>query len=78
MDLSIEGIQRLLQVSTYVITGWVISWLVFLLALPIMMRVFGKVRGAALNYGMSWLIMVAVILVLELVRAKKDGPIDGV
>jgi hypothetical protein len=33
--------------------------------LPFMIRYYGKVKGASLNYGFSWFSMIAIILGLE-------------
>ena len=37
----------------------------FFIMLPFMARTYGKIRGASLNYGFSWVSMIAIILGLE-------------
>lgn len=72
MEWTIDGIRRILELSTYAFAGWVISWLVFFALLPYMTAMLGKVRGAAVNYGLSWVVMAAVILGLEFGIEKED------
>lgn len=71
MDWSLDGLQALIKYSTYAFAGWLGSWIIFFLLLPFMMAVFGKVRGTAINYGLTWVVMVAIILGLEF-GLKKD------
>jgi hypothetical protein len=72
MEWTIDGIRRILELSTYAFAGWVISWLVFFALLPYMTAVLGKLRGAAVNYGLSWVVMATVILGLEFGIKKED------
>lgn len=74
MDWSIDGLQKLIKLSAYAFAGWAISWILFFLLLPIMVSTFGKVKGTGINYALSWVSMVVVILVLELFyrKEKKD------
>ena len=72
MELTLKAFQELIEFSAYAFTGWVVSWVVFFILLPFMIRVFGKARGAAVNYGLSWVVMVVVILGLEFGLEKKD------
>ncbi len=76
MDLSIDGIQKLIKLSAFAFTGWAVSWILFFVLLPLMVNVFGKVRGAALNYGLSWVSMVVVIIGLEYFYQKEKQDID--
>ena len=74
MDWSYDGIQKLIKLSAYAFAGWAISWILFFLLLPIMVSSFGKVKGTGINYALSWVSMVVVIIVLELFyrKEKKD------
>jgi uncharacterized membrane protein len=72
MDWSINGLQQLLKYSTYAFIAWVSSWILFFLLLPLMITIFGKVKGAAVNYGISWASMVFIIIGLELYNKKED------
>jgi len=56
---------NLVKYSAYAFTGWFLSWVLFFIMLPFMVRYYGKIRGASLNYGFSWFSMVAIILGLE-------------
>ena len=56
---------EIIKYSAYAFTGWFLSWVLFFIMLPFMIRYYGKIRGASLNYGFSWFSMVAIILGLE-------------
>ena len=56
---------NLIEYSEYAFTGWILSWILFFIMLPIMIHFFGKVKGAVVNYGFSWISMVIIILGLE-------------
>ncbi len=71
MDWSLDGLQALIKYSTYAFAGWLGSWIIFFLLVPFMTAAFGKVRGTAINYGLTWVVMVAIVLGLEF-GLKKD------
>ena len=56
---------QIIKYSAYAFTGWFLSWVLFFIMLPFMVRTYGKIRGASLNYGFSWFSMIAIILGLE-------------
>ena len=56
---------NIIKYSEYAFTGWFLSWILFFIMLPFMIHFFGKVKGAFLNYGFSWISMVIIILGLE-------------
>ena len=56
---------NLIKYSVYAFTGWLLSWILFFIMLPFMIRYYGKIKGASLNYGFSWFSMIAIILGLE-------------
>ena len=56
---------EIVRLSAYAFTGWFLSWVLFFIMLPFMVRSYGKIRGASLNYGFSWVSMIAIILGLE-------------
>jgi hypothetical protein len=56
---------NLIEYSEYAFTGWAISWILFFIMLPFMIHFFGKIKGAVVNYGFSWISMVIIILGLE-------------
>ncbi len=60
-----EKYDVLITRSVYAFTGWFLSWVLFFIMLPFMLSYFGKVKGVSLNYGFSWVSMIAIILALE-------------
>ncbi len=48
-----------------VIGGYVISWLYFFMTLSFFTNTFGKIKGGAINYGMSWLVWLGAIYLLN-------------
>jgi hypothetical protein len=72
--MDIEKLQKIVKYSTYAFIAWVLSWVFFFVTLPVMVIIFGKVRGAAINYAISWVTLPIIILVLEYVNKKDDTP----
>jgi hypothetical protein len=58
--------EKIIKYSTYALTGWFLSWVLFFIMLPAMINYFGKVKGAFLNYAFSWVSMILIILILTL------------
>jgi hypothetical protein len=58
--------EKIIKYSTYALTGWFLSWVLFFIMLPSMINYFGKVKGAFLNYAFSWVSMIIFILILTL------------
>ena len=56
---------EIIRFSAYAFTGWFLSWVLFFIMIPLMMRIYGKIHGASLNYAFSWFSMIAIILGLE-------------
>lgn len=56
---------NIIKYSEYAFAGWFLSWILFFIMLPFMIHFFGKVKGAVINYGFSWISMVIIILGLE-------------
>lgn len=46
---------EIVKYSAYAFTAWFVSWALFFIMLPFMIRYYGKVKGASLNYGFSWI-----------------------
>lgn len=69
LEISFEKIYKkyniLIKDSEYVFVGWVSSWILFFIMLPYMVRIFGKVKGAILNYGFTYISMILIILGLD-------------
>ena len=75
--MELEKIQKLVKYSTYAFVGWVASWILFFIMLPFMVKMFGKMRGSAINYAISWITMPLIILGLEYYNRlqKKETPL---
>ena len=58
---------KIIKYSTYAFSGWVLSWGLFFIMLPTMIRYFGKVKGAFVNYILSWISMVIFIVLLSII-----------
>lgn len=58
--------ESIIKYSTYAFAGWVLSWVLFLIMLPVMINYFGKVKGAFLNYAFSWISMFIIIIILTI------------
>ena len=55
----------IVKYSAYAFAGWFLSWVLFFIMLPFMIRYYGKIKGTSFNYGFSWFSMIAIILGLE-------------
>jgi hypothetical protein len=55
----------IIKYSTYAFAGWFLSWVLFFIMLPGMIRYFGKAKGAFLNYAFSWISMFVIIIILS-------------
>lgn len=58
--------ESIVKYSTYAFAGWVLSWGLFFIMLPLMIRYFGKVKGTFLNYMFSWISMFVIIIILSI------------
>jgi hypothetical protein len=58
--------ESIIKYSTYAFAGWVLSWGLFFIMLPLMIRYFGKVKGTLFNYGFSWISLFIIISVLSI------------
>ncbi len=52
---------NLFNLSTNALISYVVSWAIFFITLPFFVRVFGSAKGAAINYGISWVTMAAMM-----------------
>lgn len=77
MNLDIEEVYRkydtIIKYSTYAFAGWFLSWVLFFIMLPGMIRYFGNAKGAFLNYAFSWISMFVIIIILSF---SINGTID--
>ena len=65
--------ETIIKYSTFAFAGWFLSWVLFFIMLPGMIRYFGKAKGAFLNYAFSWISMFVIIIVLSI---SINGSID--
>ncbi len=54
----------IIKYSKYAFAGWVLSWVLFLIMLPFMIRYFGKAKGTFINYVFSWISLFIIIKIL--------------
>ena len=73
--MDIEKIQKIIKFSAYAFIAWVLSWAFFFITLPFMISIFGKVRGSAINYAISWTTLPIIIVALEFfAKARGSEP----
>jgi hypothetical protein len=51
-----------------IILGYAISWIYFIITLPFLIRLLGKVNGTIINYGLSWLLFIIVTYIIHSVE----------
>ena len=56
----------IIKYSTYAFAGWVLSWCLFFIMLPLMIHYFGKVKGTLFNYVFSWISLLIIIKILTI------------
>ena len=56
----------IIKYSKYAFAGWVLSWGLFIIMLPFMIRYFGKVKGTLFNYVFSWISLFIIINILTI------------
>jgi hypothetical protein len=56
----------IIKYSKYAFAGWVLSWGLFLIMLPLMIRYFGKAEGTLFNYVFSWISLIIIIKILTI------------
>ncbi len=52
------------KLTINVLIAYIASWGYFFITLRLVTRIFGRARGTALNYFISWGIMIAVLFIL--------------
>jgi hypothetical protein len=57
--------KKIVTMSTYTLIGLVLSWIYFFITLPYFIRLVGKIQGPTLNYGISWILMICIIYILQ-------------
>jgi hypothetical protein len=55
----------ILRLSSYALIGYIVSWMYFFISLPFIVQIFGKIKGSAINYGISWIIMIVIVYILQ-------------
>jgi hypothetical protein len=63
------------QLGIGLVAGYVISWGYFFITLPLFMKIFGKINGSLVNYGMSWIVWVVATYIIHQI-IPDDIPIN--
>ncbi len=63
--------------TTTLVIGYFIGWIYFFATLSFFQNIFGKVKGAGINYGISWLVWFVVSAVLTLIEKRGSQPLTG-
>jgi hypothetical protein len=63
--------ETIIKYSTYAFAGWVLSWVLFFMMLPGMIRYFGKMKGTFFNYTFSWISMFVIIITLSYLQIEQ-------
>lgn len=70
--------ESIVKYSTYAFAGWVLSWILFFIMLPLMIHYFGKVKGAFLNYVFSWISLFIITIILSILLKDTKNYVMGV
>ena len=65
-------IATIAKLSINALIGYIVSWLVFLLTLPIFIRIFGRVKGATIDYIVSWGVLLGIMYILTVIYPDGD------
>ena len=71
----VTNYRYIIQFSAYTFTGWLSSWILFFMMVPFMVKYFGKVQGISINYALSWITMILIIIGLELWIGGKNSEV---
>ncbi len=52
--------------------GYVLSWIYFLGTIIYFQKLFGKVKGSAINFGLSWIVWFIIFYSLHKLNPKGD------
>jgi hypothetical protein len=63
--------ETIIKYSTYAFTGWLLSWVLFFMMLPVLIHSFGKMKGALVNYVFSWISMFVIIITLSYLQIEQ-------
>jgi hypothetical protein len=58
-----------IALSWDILLGYVISWLYFFFTVRIFTSLFGNINGTLLNYGISWVLMIAAVYILQKLKS---------
>jgi hypothetical protein len=72
MDWVVNGLRRLLELSTYALVGWISSWVIFIIIHPFITSIFGKAQAMGINYGLTWISGPLITLGLAFSLEKED------
>ena len=61
------------ELTMNAVIGYGVSWGYFFLTLGFFQRLFGKVKGAFVNYGISWVVWIGTTYVLQINDTQDDA-----
>ncbi len=53
------------ELIAYIGIAYFVSWGFFFITLPLFLYFFGKVKGSAITYGLSWIVMLGITWYLK-------------
>jgi hypothetical protein len=68
----------ILKFATNTFFAWVLSWAIFIVTLPFVVQQVGKVKGVGLNYGISWIVMIVLVYILQKLNPSDANPKQSV
>lgn len=57
--------------------GYGLSWLFFFVSLPIFIRIFGRINGTAIDYMVSWGLLLGIMYVVAFVDSSALLKLDS-
>ena len=61
------------KLSWHLLIGYGLSWLYFFCTVRIFTSLFGNIFGAALNYGISWILLIVVVFALQKLNSIQNS-----
>lgn len=59
-----------LTLSSHAILGFIASWVYLVFTTPYAIHVLGKANGIAVNYGISWILMLGIVYILQKLKRE--------
>ncbi len=68
---SVQQIDFIRDLTIGVSGGYILSWVIFFILLPVFITIFGKVKGTAINYALSWVVWIVSSWYIKQTAAEK-------